>query len=94
MLIGRIALLSAALVIPAIAHAESAPGWQKTLQGLFTGNQNQDDALRQAYERGYQRGRDDEARVMRPDRDRYQRGEYENDGNTAPYRRDQGYSGR
>ncbi len=31
MLIGRIALLSAALVIPAIAHAEPAPGWQQTL---------------------------------------------------------------
>jgi len=35
-------------------------------QGLTTGNQNQDQALRNAFERGYQRGRQDEARMRRP----------------------------
>jgi hypothetical protein len=48
-----------------MAQAQSAPGWQQTLQGLMTGNQGQDDSLRQAYQRGYQRGRDDEARATR-----------------------------
>ena len=62
--ITRVMLLGAALALPAAAHAQSAPGLQQTLQGMFTGNQNQDDALRQAYQRGYQRGRDDEARAM------------------------------
>jgi len=38
------------------------------LQGLTTGNQSQDQALRDAFERGYQRGRQDEARQQRPDR--------------------------
>jgi len=35
------------------------------VQGSFSGNKNTDDAVRQAYERGYQRGRDDEARMNR-----------------------------
>jgi hypothetical protein len=32
------------------------------LQGLTTGNQGQDQALRDAFERGYRAGRQDEAR--------------------------------
>jgi hypothetical protein len=86
--ISRVMLLGATLALPVTAHAQSAPGWQQTLQGLFTGNQSQDDALRQAYQRGYQRGRDDEARALqannRPRRDegRYAPGPYSND--TSP----------
>jgi hypothetical protein len=86
--ISRVMLLGATLALPVTAHAQSAPGLQQTLQGLFTGNQSQDDALRQAYQRGYQRGRDDEARALqannRPRRDegRYAPGPYSND--TSP----------
>ena len=83
MRISRVMLLGATLALPVAAHAQSAPGWQQTLQGLFTGNQSQDDALRQAYQRGYQRGRDDEARVAqgnnRPRQGRYSTGPYGND---------------
>ena len=64
MRICRVMMFGAALAIPVMAQAQSAPGWQQTLQGLMTGNQGQDDSLRQAYQRGYQRGRDDEARAM------------------------------
>ena len=83
--ISRVILLGATLALPVTAHAQSAPGLQQTLQGLFTGNQSQDDALRQAYQRGYQRGRDDEARSLqannRPPR-------YEGRYNTGPRYRD------
>jgi len=73
-------LLGAASALPVAVHAQPAPGWQQTLQGLFTGNQNQDDALRQAYQRGYQRGRDDEARAQTSNRPRrYGAGPYGND---------------
>jgi hypothetical protein len=78
-------LLGATLALPVAVHAQSTPGWQQTLQGLFTGNQSQDDALRQAYQRGYQRGRDDEARALqannrsRRDEGRYAPGPYSND---------------
>ena len=83
-------LLGAGLALPAIAHAQPAPGWQQTLQGMFTGNQSQDQALRQAYDRGYQRGRDDEARALQAngygDRDRDRR--YGGDvGGPPPYSR-------
>ena len=37
----------------------------QALQGLLTGNQDRDRAVQQAYERGYQRGRNDEARQWR-----------------------------
>jgi hypothetical protein len=46
--------------------AAQTPDISKMLQGLTTGNQNQDQALRDAFERGYQRGRQDEARMRRP----------------------------
>jgi hypothetical protein len=42
--------------------AQQAPDWKQTLGGLLNGNQDRDEAVRQAYERGYQRGRNDEAR--------------------------------
>jgi hypothetical protein len=58
-------LLGLALAGPAAAQV---PNVQQLLQGLTTGNQGQDQALRDAFERGYQRGRQDEARQQRPDR--------------------------
>ena len=45
--------------------AAQTPDISKMLQGLTTGNQSQDQALRDAFERGYQRGRQDEARMGR-----------------------------
>lgn len=52
--------LTTAAVVP--ATAQQAPDWKQTLGGLLNGNQDRDNAVRQAYERGYQRGRNDEAR--------------------------------
>ncbi len=48
--------------------AAQGPNVQQLLQGLTTGNQGQDQALRDAFERGYQRGRQDEARQQTPGR--------------------------
>lgn len=59
------ALLGLILATPAVAQV---PDVKQLLQGLTTGNQNQDQALRDAFERGYQRGRQDEARMQRPGR--------------------------
>jgi len=58
-------LLVFAFANPAVAQA---PNVQQLLQGLTTGNQNQDQALRDAFERGYQRGRQDEAGQQRSNR--------------------------
>jgi hypothetical protein len=58
-------LLGLAFAGPATAQA---PNMQQMLQGLTTGNQGQDQALRDAFERGYRRGRQDEAREQRSDR--------------------------
>ena len=52
-------LLGLSLAAPAAAQVPNA---QQLLGGLLTGNQNQDQAVRDAFERGYQRGRQDEAR--------------------------------
>lgn len=52
------ALLGLTLATPAAAQA---PNVQQLLGGLLTGNQSQDQAIRDAFERGYQRGRQDEA---------------------------------
>ena len=46
---------------------------QQLLQGLTTGNQRDDQALRDAFERGYERGRQDEARAQRDRDDRLSR---------------------
>ncbi len=45
--------------------AAQVPNVQQLLQGLTTGNQGQDQALRDAFERGYQKGRQDEAQMRR-----------------------------
>ncbi len=55
--------VTAALVSLSLATPAAAQGVQQLLQGLTSGNKNQDDAVRQAYERGYQKGRQDEARL-------------------------------
>ena len=48
---------------PAVTSAQS--DMRQMLGGLLTGNQERDSAVQQAYERGYQRGRTDEARQSR-----------------------------
>ena len=59
-------LIGLTLTTAAVAQSTSntAPDWKQTLGGLLNGNQDRDEALRQAYERGYQRGRIDEARLQ------------------------------
>lgn len=51
-------LLCLVAALPCMAQP---PSMQQMLQGLATGNQDQDRALREAYERGYRNGRHDEA---------------------------------
>lgn len=58
-------LLGLLLATPVAAQT---PNIQQLLGGLLTGNQGQDQALRQAYERGYRHGWDDQARQDRADR--------------------------
>lgn len=71
-----------ALAVPAAARAQN-PG--QLLQGLMTGNQNQDQAIRDAYERGYQKGRQDEAQLAR-------RGDRRREPDRGDYdQRDNGY---
>ena len=75
--------LGLALAGPAAAQGSSV---QQLLQGLTTGNQGQDQALRDAFERGYQRGRQDEARQHRPDRgdsDRFSRSDTDERNNSS-----------
>ena len=54
-----VALGFAVLAVPTLAQA---PDVSRMMQGLTTGNQNQDQALREAYERGYRAGQQDSAR--------------------------------
>ncbi len=63
-------LLGLSLVGPAAAQV---PNVQQLLQGLTGGNQGQDQAMRDAFDRGYQRGRQDEARRQRSDQGSSQR---------------------
>ena len=85
-----------AFAVPATAQV---PNVQQLLQGLTTGNQGQDQGLRDAFERGYQRGRQDEASLQQNGNrggqnrrddgnyrdDRGQDQQYDRQGN-APYR--------
>ena len=94
----RIAFAAAlcGLTLAAPAHAQ-APNIGQLLQGLTTGNQGQDQALRDAFERGYQRGRQDEARIgqqqnrrapdRRDDRRDEDRGYDQDRGGAGQYRR-------
>jgi hypothetical protein len=61
-------LLGSVLATPVAAQAQNL---QQLLGGLLTGNQQQDQAVREAWHRGYDRGRADQARE---DRDRGDRG--------------------
>ena len=63
--------VSAALVCAA-PHAAHAQNPSQLLQGLLSGNQGQDQAVRDAFERGYRQGREDQQREdrARVDRDR------------------------
>ncbi|HLG44755.1 MAG TPA: hypothetical protein VKY24_00825 [Reyranella sp.] len=72
-------LIGLSLVAATTSLAQTPPDWRQTLGGLLSGNQDRDDALRQAYERGYKRGRDDEARISQrrePRDSSYERGGY------------------
>jgi len=60
--------------------AAQTPNVQQLLQGLTTGNQGQDQGLRDAFERGYQKGRQDEAQQRRSDRGGSERGSYDRSG--------------
>jgi hypothetical protein len=73
-------LLGLTLAIPAGAQTTSqqAPDGRQPLGGLLNGDQDRDKAVRQAYERGYERGRSDEARQSQ--RYREPRGSGANDG--------------
>ena len=64
-----VVVLGLSFASAAIAQTSQAPDWKQTLGGLLNGNQDRDEAVRQAYERGYQRGRNDEARQMQRGRD-------------------------
>ncbi len=72
----RLLILSAALSAGLLMSAPPAQAQldiQQLLQGLTTGNQRDDQALRDAFERGYERGRQDEARAQRDRDDRVSR---------------------
>jgi hypothetical protein len=96
-------LLGLSLASPAAAQV---PNVQQLLGGLLTGNQSQDQAVRDAFERGYQRGREDEARRQqaagrgrrdRGDSDRgdSDRGDSGDRGRAPPYSQPgNGYYGR
>ena len=60
-------ILLAMAALGAASPAVAQPNPQQLLQGLLSGNQGQDDAVRDAFERGYRRGREDQERA---DRDR------------------------
>ncbi len=83
-------LLGLLLATPVAAQAQNV---QQLLGGLLTGNQGQDQALREAYQRGYQHGRDDQARQDRADRGRGDRNGYSDRGSDQGrrgYRDEQG----
>ena len=81
-----VALGLALLAVPASAQA---PDIGRMLQGLTTGNQNQDQALREAYERGYRAGQQDFARQSnRSNRSRDDNRSFDRDSdNDQTYRR-------
>ena len=66
--------------------AAQTPNVQQLLQGLTTGNQSQDQGLRDAFERGYQKGRQDEAQQRRSDRGGSDRGGNDRSSNDRSYR--------
>jgi len=63
-------LMGSVLALPVAAKAQN---FQQLLGGLLTGNQQQDQALRDAWRRGYDQGRADQARDANRTADRYDR---------------------
>jgi len=62
-------LIGLTLATPAMIQTASAQSdWRQAVGGLLTGDRDRDNAVQQAYERGYQRGRNDEARQSRTPR--------------------------
>lgn len=85
--------MTAALICaaPSLARAQNP---SQLLQGLLSGNQNQDQPVREAYERGYRQGREDQVRDdrNRADRDRRgppPRGQYPDQDQNQQYQRNQ-----
>lgn len=78
-----IAMAAATQAVATPVGAEGNP--QQLLQGLLSGNQGQDQAVRDAFERGYQRGRQDEAR---------RQGDHSNPDRGGPDRSRGGYDER
>ena len=73
----------------AVPVAAQAPDIGRMLQGLTTGNQSQDQALRDAFERGYLAGQQDTARQSERNnrsREDYRSSDRDRD-NDQPYRR-------
>ena len=66
----------AGALICAAPHAARAQNPSQLLQGLMSGNQGQDQAVREAFERGYRHGREDQARDDRDRRPPPPRGPY------------------
>lgn len=59
-------LVAAAALVAGLAQPAAAQiDIQQFLQGLMTGDPREDQALRNAFERGYERGRRDEAQRQR-----------------------------
>jgi hypothetical protein len=58
----RITMVALGFVLVAVPALAQTPDISRMLQGLTTGNQNQDQSLREAYERGYRAGQQDAAR--------------------------------
>ena len=67
-------LAGTAALICALPSAANAQNPSQLLQGLLPGNQNGDQQVREAFERGYRQGREDQGREDRAryDRDRRQ----------------------
>jgi hypothetical protein len=86
----RTAVVALGLALLAIPASAQAPDIGRMLQGLTTGNQNQDQALREAYERGYRAGQQDS--VRQSDRDNRLRDDHRvsvrDRDNDQPSRRD------
>ncbi len=82
----RMLLAATCFGLLAISPVEAqVPNVQQLLQGLTTGNQGQDQALRDAFERGYQKGRQDEAQMRSSDRGGGNRGGNDRSGSGQSY---------
>lgn len=61
---------TSALLLAALPAAAQSPNPGQLLQGLLSGNQGQDQGVRDAFERGYTKGRQDQEREDRARVDR------------------------